>query len=370
MIDRYGADALRFTLGAGTVPGRDMSLPEAAIEGNRNFINKIWNATRFALGHSERLGAPAPLAEVTPGRFERWIVGRLYQVAGEARDYLEQRRFNEACRVLYGFVWHEFCDWYLEITKPALAGALGEGPQAAALATLHHVLGGALRLLHPFMPFVTEELASHLPGTPGPIIVQPYPRGADLGALGGAWKGKKNEKLMQQEQMHAQFVITLIECIRTVRGEQGIRPNQKVDLIINHHDPFLGAVFNESSTIIITLGGIRNIEFAGKHIPDGVGSKYVDAHIRKPGEAYGVGHGFEVFLSLAGAIDVESERQRLGREVDKTRTRIDQLNHKLENPAFRDKAPAAVVDKSRAELTSLEAQLAKLRESLGQLGGG
>jgi valyl-tRNA synthetase len=359
MIDKYGADALRFTLGAGTVPGRDMSLPEAAIEGNRNFINKIWNATRFALGHAERLGAPAPLAEVNPGRFERWIVGRLYQVAEEARDYLEQRRFNEACRVLYGFAWHELCDWYVEITKPALAGALGEGPQAAALATLHHVLGGVLRLLHPFMPFVTEELWSRLPATEGAIIVQPYPKGAHLEALDGAWGGatEAGAAMTAAAMGEARLVIDLIATVRTVRGENGVKPKERIDLVAAIPDPALRAAVAAERAVVTTLAGSAGLEL-------------VEAWSEREGYGHGVGDGFEVFCSLAGAIDVEGERQRLGREVEKTRTRIDQLNRKLANPAFRDKAPAAVVETSRAELSSLESQLAKLRESLGQLGGG
>jgi valyl-tRNA synthetase len=394
MIDKYGADALRFTLAAGTVPGRDMSLPEAGIEGNRNFINKIWNATRFVLGHTDRLGAPAALESVQPGRFDRWIVARLYQVAGESRAYLEQRRFNEACRALYGFVWHEFCDWYVEIAKPALAGEQGEtaeqqqAAQQAALATLHHVLGEALKLLHPVMPFVTEELWHALPavantggaGVPArgappsaardSIMVQAYPRPEHLAAIGGQWSGEDNTKKMKQEQMDAERVIALIDCVRTVRGEQGIRPNQKIDVKINQPDLYVHAVYSESLTPIKALAGIRNLEFAGRHVPDGYGSKYIDAHTKEPGEAHGVGAGFEVFLSLAGLIDVDAERQRIGKELEKTGARIRQLAGKLDNPAFLDKAPPAVVEKSREELSALRTQLAQLNESLAQLPAG
>ncbi len=363
MIDRYGADALRFTLAAGTVPGRDMSLPEASIEGNRNFINKVWNATRFVLGHVERLRSaerPQPVAaleSVKPGRFERWILARLYQVAEEVRGYLEQRRLNEACRVLYGFVWHEFCDWYVEITKPALMGELGPDAQQAALATLHHVLGEALKLLHPVMPFVSEELWHALPGHGGEaradsIMIQPYPRGEHLAALqrkAGAW-GRELDSTVRE----AQQIIDVIQTVRTVRGESGVKPRQKIDVTLLTGDPALRRAVESEQPMVVTLGGIGRLDF-------------VASFSEREGYGHGVGNGFEAFLALAGQIDVDAERQRIGREVEKTEARIRQLSGKLENPAFRDKAPPAVVAKSREELSALQSQLAKLNESLTQL---
>jgi valyl-tRNA synthetase len=359
MIDKYGADALRFTLAAGTVPGRDMSLPEAGIEGNRNFINKVWNATRFVLGHTERLGAPAALADVRPGRFDRWIVARLYEVAAETRGYLEQRRLNEACRALYGFVWHEFCDWYVELTKPALAGEQGPAAQAAALATLHHVLGEALKLLHPLMPFVTEELWQALPGRTGAagdsIMVQTYPRPealAQLQGAGGAWGEDLDGAVREARQ-----IIDVIQTVRTVRGESNVKPKQKIDVTIVSEDGTLPAVIERERPMVVTLAGIGQMDFATRFA-------------EREGYGHGVGQGFEVYLSLAGLIDVDAERTRIGKELEKTEARIRQLAGKLDNPAFVDKAPPAVVEKSRAELAALESQLAKLNESLTQLPGG
>ena len=347
MIDKFGADALRFTLAAGTVPGRDMSLPEAAIEGNRNFINKIWNATKFVLSHCQRLGQPPPLETVRPGRFERWIVARLYRAAGETRAFLRQRRFNEACRTLYGFVWHEFCDWYLEITKPALNGELGKDAQRAALATLHHVQGAALKLLHPLMPFVTEELWSALPGSEGAIMVQPYPLPEDVATLGGAW-GEDGQAAAGE----AQRLIDLVETVRTVRGENGVKPRQKIDLVVVTSDPGLNALLERERTVVTTLAAVGSLTLA-------------DHFAKREGYGHGVGEDYEVLLSLAGLVDTDAEQERLGREAEKTRDRIGQLARKLDNPAFLDKAPPAVVEKSRMELATLQSQLAKLSESLG-----
>ncbi|HKJ00736.1 MAG TPA: valine--tRNA ligase [bacterium] len=349
MIDKYGADALRFTLAAGTVPGRDMNLPEATIEGNRNFINKIWNATRFVQGHTERLGPPPALGGVQPGRFDRWIVARLYQVAGEVRTYLDQRRLNEAYRSLYGFVWHEFCDWYVEITKPALGGEQGPQAEQAALATLHHVLAESLKLLHPAMPFVTEELWSELPGREGSIMVQPFPRPEHLPALGGAWAQDQQAAVREAQQL-----IDVIQTVRTVRGESNVKPRQRIDVTVVPEDGTLRGLVESEQPTVVTLAGIGELAFA-------------ERFAEREGYGHGVGHGFEVYLSLAGLIDVEAERQRIGKELEKTEARIRQLAGKLENPAFVDKAPAAVVEKSREELSALQSQLAKLNESLTQL---
>lgn len=357
MVEKFGADALRFTLAAGTVPGRDMILPEASIEGNRNFINKFWNATRFTLGHLSKLGAPPPLKELRPGRFERWIVGRFHRTVAEVREFLELRRFDEACRVLYTFIWHEFCDWYVEISKDALTGGQGPERQKASLAALLHVLSGSLKLLHPIMPFVTEELWAALPTNGSFVMMERFPSPDEGKALEAAWKkaapGGETESA-QQAMEAAGRVISVIQLLRTVRGENGIKPRQKIDAIVVTRDGALrGLIAGEEATIRL-LADVGRLSV-------------LDRWEEREGYGHGVGEAFEVFLSLAGLIDVGAERTRIGREVDKTRSRIQQLSGKLENPSFLDKAPPAVVEKSREELHGLQAQLEKLDESLEQL---
>lgn len=347
MIEVYGADALRCTLAAGTVLGRDMVLQESTIEGYRNFINKIWNATRFALGHREKIGDPRPIEEVSPGRFDQWILGRLHQVAREADQFLEQRRFNEATKALYHFVWHELCDWYVEISKPMLMGDLGGEAQQASLATLNRVLADSLKLLHPLMPFVTEELWQVLPTTEGYIIVQPYP--IDQPASGN---GAGNEDSLPQT---AQFIET-VQLIRTVRGENNVPARKKVDVVVVTDSKALRQVLEEEDLIFRTLAEIGELEIR-------------DSFDEREGYAHGVGSGFEVFLSLVGVIDVDAERTRIGKELEKTREKIEKLTSKLDNPNFTGKAPAQVVEKNRQELSDLQTQLSRLNESLQQLPG-
>ena len=317
-------------------------------------------ATRFTLGHLDRLGAPPPLEKVRPGRFDRWIVGRFYRAVAEMREFLEQRRLDEACRVLYAFLWHEFCDWYVEISKDALMG--GPGPeqperQDATLATLQHVLSGSLKLLHPIMPFVTEELWAALPTQGKFVMTERFPSPEEGEALEAVWRKAApggEAETTEQAMEGAGRVISVIGLLRTVRGENGIKPRQKIDAAVVTRDEALRELIAGEEATIRLLADVGELTV-------------LDHWEETEGHGHGVGDGFEVFLSLAGLIDVGAERTRLGREVDKTRSRIDQLAGKLENPSFLDKAPPAVVEKSRGELLGLQAQLEKLNTSLEQL---
>ncbi|MCZ6554422.1 MAG: valine--tRNA ligase [SAR324 cluster bacterium] len=341
VIEEYGTDALRFTLAAQTAMGRDIVLQKSTIEGYRNFINKIWNAHRFLMGHWERLNPPPPLDELRPGIFDRWILGRLQRVAQATGRSLEQRRFNDACREIYAFVWHEYCDWYLEIVKPVLYGDFGGEAQTAALATLRHVLGESLKLLHPFMPFVTEELWERLPGSEDSIMVQPYPEGEPA-------------RIDARAVADAQSLIEVIGAVRGVRGENLIKPKQKVDLIVATPSSDLRELLRTEQAIFAALAGTGSIQV-------------VERLQKRDGHASAVGKDFEVFLSFEDAVDAPQERERLGKELEKTRGKIVKLAAKLDNPNFVEKAPPEVVVKNREELGVLEAQAGKLTESLAHL---
>ena len=341
VIEEYGTDALRFTLAAQTAMGRDIVLQKSTIEGYRNFINKIWNAHRFLMGHWERLDPPPPLDELRPGIFDRWILGRLQRVAQATGRSLEQRRFNDACREIYAFVWHEYCDWYLEIVKPVLYGDFGGEAQTAALATLRHVLGESLKLLHPFMPFVTEELWERLPGSEDSIMVQPYPEGEPA-------------RIDARAVADAQSLIEVIGAVRGVRGENLIKPKQKVDLIVATPSSALRELLRTEQAIFAALAGTGSIQV-------------VERLQKRDGHASAVGKDFEVFLSFEDAVDAPQERERLGKELEKTRGKIVKLAAKLDNPNFVEKAPPEVVAKNREELGVLEAQAGKLTESLAHL---
>ncbi|MDH4122190.1 MAG: valine--tRNA ligase [Deltaproteobacteria bacterium] len=349
VIDQHGADALRFTLAAQTVMGKDMSLSEAAIVGYRNFINKIWNATRFYLGHQERLGPPPAWQGRALGPFDQWILSRADLAAGEANRHMEARRFNEAAKALYQFVWGELCDWYVETAKPSLTG--GDAQRAlTTLGVLRSVLDQALRLLHPFMPFVTEELWQALRGDAQEnerqglsVMVQPYPQGGEYAAPA-------------EQVARAGGVIAVVEALRAIRGEYNVPPKHKIEaVLVTTRDDLKLAVEGEGDMLRF-LAGVARLDIA-------------PAQAERKGYSSAVGEGFEVLVSLAGLVDTAAERARMGKEMGRLKEKAEMLAAKLDNPAFRDKAPPAVIEKNRAELASLEEQMAALANSLEALPG-
>ncbi|MBU2510156.1 valine--tRNA ligase [bacterium] len=336
IIEKFGADAMRFTLTSLTVMGRDIKLPEQVIEGNRNFINKIWNATRFTLSHLERLGTPKALDQVTPGVFDQWILTRLDQAAFDMNRYLKDYRFNEAAKSIYSFVWHEFCDWYLEIVKPMLFGKLGEDACQSSLAVLYHVLEASLRLLHPIMPFVTEELWQNLPTTDGTIVQAPF---------------ITVEEKQLRNVTEADQLIELISVVRNIRGENNIKPNIKIDILAATQDHQLAQNIEGFKEIIFALAGVKQIS--------------VKEQIEKSeGLAGGVGKNFEVFIDLSGTIDIAQENKRLEKEKSKLLAKQDQISKKLVNEAFLAKAPDEVVQKNRDELEEITLKISKIDENL------
>jgi valyl-tRNA synthetase len=302
---------------------------------------------------------------------------QLRHTAAEVNRELEARRFNEASRRIYHFVWNQICDWYIEFSKPMLNGERGKDACDATHATIYVVLAHALKLLHPFMPFATEEIWHALPNSKGSIMSQPYPEFGDAdddwtvdyeSALFVNLMIERAEPLFTHSQPslsrfkeaseNAQALIAVIDTLRTVRGENGIKPRTKVNAFIAAPDAALRTLYgeHESQLAIQTLAGVETITIEAHHG-------------KQEGEAHGVGGGFEVFIPLAGMIDVDAERQRLERETKKISAEISKLAAKLANPNFTGKAPAAVVEKNRGELATLETQLAKLNASLRQLSG-
>ena len=339
IVDKFGADALRFTLTSLTVMGRDIKLPEKIIEGNRNFINKIWNATRFTLSHIERLGNPESIENVKPGIFDQWILNRFEQAAYDINCYLKEYRFNESAKAAYSFVWHEFCDWYLEIIKPMLFGKLGDEAQKASLAVLYQMLESSLRLLHPIMPFVTEELWQNLPLTEGSIMLADFPM-AD-----------KDDLKTEQE---ASLMIELISVIRNIRGENNIKPNIKIDIIVVSKNESLNKNIDSFEEIIAALAGVKDI-------------KLQDQIEKAEGLAGGVGKEFEVFIDLTETIDVEQETKRLEKEKAKLVATREQIEKKLNNEAFLAKAPEKVVQKNKDELEEINDKIEKIEENLNTI---
>jgi valyl-tRNA synthetase len=340
LMDRYGTDALRFTLAILTIQGRDMVLDEKRIEGYRNFVNKLYNAARFALLNLPEAGPPPPLPPAEALRVEdRWILGRLRQAIEQVTSGLEDGHFNQACTALYGFVWHELCDWYLEIVKPRLSGA-DAADRSAAQATLLAVFDTALRLLHPFMPFVTEELASHLPISQRPLIR-------------AAWPGSSS--LAQDEEAEAQMgtLIEFVRAVRNIRGELKLAPGAQLSILYNAHEPAVERVIEDQAAAIRGLCRALELKRLGA--------------VRPRHAAVGAGKGFEICVPLEGLLDIPKELERLRKAREKSAADVAVHEKKLANPKFIDGAPASIVEQAREKLRSAREELDAADRALARM---
>jgi valyl-tRNA synthetase len=349
ITEQYGADALRFTLAALTAQGRDIKLAKERIEGYRAFANKLWNATRFALmnleGYEAGSAAPAPASPA-----DRWILARLQRAVNETVDALEHFHFNDAANTVYHFVWHELCDWYIELAKEALYGD-DLARKRATQAVLVECLSTAYRLLHPFMPFITEELWHVLRAKvkaeawSDSILAAPFPEAGPL-----------------DEPAERAFgpVIGIVDAIRNIRGEMNIA--FKVVLA----DVELGALDDAAAaTVREELGRIQRLANLEGPIVRPAGTPPE----RREGSAFAVGTGFEVRVGLAGAIDVEAELGRIAKEIAKVEQDLAGIERKLANPSFVQKAPPEVVEKDRARQGELQEKRGKLEAHRAMLSG-
>jgi valyl-tRNA synthetase len=321
VIDAYGTDAFRFTLTAFAAQGRDIKMSEKRVEGYRNFINKLWNAARFALMHlQERVALPEKERLSVP---DRWILSRLKGLIRETGQALDDYRFNDAAAMLYQFVWHEFCDWYLEAIKPALYGNQGEDRQHATLGVLWRVLHDTLILLHPVIPFVTEEIWEKFPGTEGSIMQATFP--ADAPAA---------ETIAEDTQAEAamQIITQVITGIRNIRGEMNIAPGLKLNATVQTNDGDVNAPLQAHQDLVSNLARLESL------VIEPLGEKPKAA-------ATAVIDGATIFVSLEGIIDFGQEAARLQKEIGKIDTELSALNNKLGNEDFLNKAPEAVVNK-------------------------
>ncbi len=343
IIDEYGADAFRFTLTSFAAMGRDVKLSTDRIAGYRNFCNKIWNASRFALMNLEGFEPEGiSLTELDLSDADRWILTRFKDAAGQVETALEEYRFNDAASALYAFTWHSFCDWYIELSKDDLYGDDAAAKQRSQ-AVLYTVLEQLLRLLHPFMPFVTEEIWQALPGQRpcASIMLAEFPTGAGLPIdSAGA------------ERMD--LVMDVIRAIRNVRGEMEVAPSRQVAVILDCKSPASVAVLQAGETAIRSLGR--------------VGELTVGQNLEKPKQAATqVAGDVEILLPLAGLVDVAEEVKRLDKEIAKVQKDVDFFTKKLGNEKFVANAPPQVLEKDRGKLKDAEEKLAILQESLRKI---
>ncbi|RJX31889.1 MAG: valine--tRNA ligase [Desulfarculus sp.] len=339
VMDDFGTDAFRFTLAAFAAQGRDIKMSQERIAGYRNFVNKIWNAARFTLMNLEEAIPEGAAAE--PLLEERWVLSRLRRVAAEVARAIEEYRFNDAANAVYQFVWHEFCDWYLELSKGPLYDRGDPARQAASRRVLGEAFSRVLRLLHPFMPFISEELWQRLPGTQGSIMTAPWPSG----------DASEDDPAAEAD---LELVMAVISAVRNIRGEMGISPGQEVPLALTPHEEAARQVLAAQAGRIQSLAKTGPLAWAPEGAP--------------PAKAAGAALArVTVFVPLEGLVDFAAEEARLDKELAKLEREIAPSVQKLANQGFLAKAPAEVVEKERAKVAEAQDKMARLRQNLARI---
>jgi valyl-tRNA synthetase len=339
LIDEYGADALRFTLAAMAAQGRDIKMSTNRVEGYRNFATKIWNAARFG-----EMNGCLPQKGFDPAKaklsINRWIAGEAQSTAAAVTEGIEQHRYNEAANSLYHFVWHTFCDWYIELSKPALLAEDGAAKDETR-ATFAWVFDRILLLLHPFMPFITEELWDRMgEGTEREtmLILAPWPLLEGL------------EDKAADEEMN--WVINLVEEIRSVRSEMNIPPAAKLPLVVAGAGEGIRERLERHSETVSRLARLDSITFA-KTAPKGALQIVTREAV--------------LALPIAGIIDVGAESERLKREISKMHGEIEKLDQKLSDEKFTARAPEHVVEENRERRSQAKAAATRLQQALKRL---
>ena len=338
VIDQYGADTLRFMLITGNTPGNDLRFHPERLEATRNFSNKIWNASRYVLLNLEDY-EEGPRGELALA--DRWILTRYAATVENVTGALEKFDLGEAGRLLYEFIWNEFCDWYIELTKPRLYNKEEVLARHTTQSVLLEVLEGTLRLLHPFMPFLTEEIWQNFPVSGKSIMMQPWPELP-------AYKDTVAESNMT-------LLMESIKAIRNIRAEMKVAPGQKVEIIMLAADENQRTVLETGKADILKLAGGASVELFA-------------TLAEKPSQsASAVLEGVEIYLPLKGLMDLDKEIARIEKEISLAIQEQKVLETKLNNPGFTNKAPAAVVAKERERFEGLSARKTALEERLTEL---
>ena len=354
IIADYGSDALRFSLLTGGTPGNDMKLSVTRIESNRNFANKIWNASRFVIMNLEsdqlelapdadpfNVSYDLPAPELRSLE-DRWILSRLQRTQDDVTRLVNNWQLGEAGRQLYEFLWSEYCDWYIEAAKPRLYGGSAEQAHATR-QTLAFVLEHSMRLLHPFMPFVTEAIWQNLPGLAGDgraLIVSRWPHLQNL--------------LDDSAEEAFNRLQEAVRAIRNARSEHDVEPARRISAHISAGENL--ALVESNLTLLTSLARLDPAHAV------------VEQELVAPGKAVTLAvSGMTIYLPLAGMVDLDAERARLEKEMDQLEQQIRRSRDLLANPGFADKAPAHVVERERTKQTELDDRLRQLASRLNDL---
>jgi valyl-tRNA synthetase len=352
IIEEYGADALRISLVLVTPEGQDPCISFNTFEQGRNFANKLWNASRFVMMNLDSDGREDHFAGIQNSTrltlMDNWILSRLNEAIKFTRESLDSFKFNAGAKVLYDFIWHDFCDWYVELVKPRLRDETNPDDRETARNVVGFVLNRILLLLHPYMPFVTEEIWQRLHSSDKPqngktIIVAPYPE-------------YDESRIDRELEASMQEIQAVVNGIRTVRAEMNVPPSKRADVHVRVGSMELSEALRMHENYITELGRIRQF-FVGPDIkrPRLSGSTVIkDA---------------EIFIPLEGLIDVDKERTRLKKDLKQVQSQLDKIGRKLENPEFLTKAAPEVVEREKQKKTDFQNMADKINTNLEQLMG-
>ena len=336
VIKNYGADALRFTLATGNSPGNDMRISDERFEASRNFANKIWNAARFVMMNLDQDCDTDNIDTAKLAEEDKWVLSLYNRLVGEVRDNIDRYELGIAVSKLYDFIWDVFCDWYIELVKPRLSEK-GTQTNLAAQATLTYVLSNTLKLLHPFMPFITEEIWQSLPHNGESIMISDYP-------------AVKEELNFPDAERNMEIMLTAIRAIRNRRAEMNVPPSRKANVIIATAEKEL---FADKEPYFVRLASASGISV-------------VDS-CNDEGTVRIVTNACEIFLPLADIVDLDAERERLSKELANAENEIKRAEGKLANAEFVNKAPEKVVNAEKEKLVKFQELAEKLRASIASL---
>ncbi|MBC5658566.1 valine--tRNA ligase [Anaerosacchariphilus sp. NSJ-68] len=340
IIDQYGADALRFTLVTGNAPGNDMRFYMERVEASRNFANKIWNASRFIMMNIEKAEVPEAMDPSELTGADKWILSKVNTLAQDVTANMDKFELGIAVQKLYDFIWEEFCDWYIEMVKPRLYNEEDQ-TKAAALWTLKTVLTNALKLLHPYMPFITEEIYRNLTGEESIMI--------------SAWPEFKEEWSFEKEETEVELLKEAVRSIRNVRSSMNVPPSKKAHVIVVSEKPEVRAVFEGSKSFFGTLSYASQVTVQADKT--GIGEDAVSALI--PDAA--------VYMPFAELVDLDKEIERLKKEEERLTKELARVNGMLSNEKFISKAPQSKIDEEKEKLEKYTQMMNQVKEHLNAL---
>ena len=336
MIERFGADALRFNIITGNSPGNDTRFYVERCEAMRNFANKLWNASRFVMMNLTIEDNTLPETLELP---DKWVLGKLNTLCGEVRENLDKYELGIAAQKIYDFIWDTFCDWYIELTKARLSGSDPKAKESAERVLLF-TLTRILELLHPFMPYITEEIYQALPHDCEALIIAPYPKYDPALAF-------------PEEERSFELVMDAIRAVRSRRADMNVAPSRKAKVIVSTAE---AATFAAGAPYMERLASASEVEVTGPEYEAGPGMVTVTTHSAR------------LFMPMAELVDLEAERARLTKELEKAKKQLEAQEKKLANENFVSRAPEAVVNAERERADKARALIANLEGSLRELG--